>query len=349
MKQAVKWNCPEELKTIYPEVEQLVMPLLKRKAQKVARRNAGITFDDAFQEGRLALMRSLTHYDYNRAQGEIQRYVNKVLDNTFNGLIYRELMRTRMPRAIYLENGEWKSSPRAPASIDDMEYDPAAPDNEEFEFGQSEKRVALMKMKILFRLKNERDREVFRCKTNPPLELWQQIKNDGRDPANPDASDIAKFLGYTKNSIDWSLYKIRQEFTYLSRTQFSDLYGELIGPAMRPRIHMSEETEAADDDFVAEVIAQRGLDSRPNLDSTEQIDHAQVCGVYTRIIDRYPWGCVLTISNNEEVRTIVLEGKFNVLLGEVFSATGGLHEPIPVPWYGHLAKVLHLKTPKKAE
>lgn len=338
------WRCPDEVKAIYPEIESRVMPMIQRKARRVARRNGGIAYDDAVQEGRMALMRALARYDYNRAKGEIERYANTVLDNTYNAMIYKELMKARMPRAVYLDEGQWKSAPRAPISIDGLEHMIPAPEGAETGEEQAEvdRRVTLLKMKMLFRLKSPLDREVFKCKTNPPAELVIMLQNEGRDPTLPDSSDIAKFLGFTKNVVDWSLFKIRQEFTYLSRKKFSDLFDGLIEDEERPMIHMSQETSRQDDDYVRETIAARGLDPRPLVDATQARDYAEKRGVFKRKVERYSWGVVLVVANGHECRTLVIEGKLNVLSGEVFGPTG-LHEPIPVPWYGQLSKKLNTK------
>lgn len=338
------WKLPEEVKALYPEVEARVMPMLQRKARRIARRNAGIGFDDALQEGRMALMRSLCRFDYNRAHGEIERYASKVLDNTYNAMIYRELMQARMPRAIYLDDGgEWKKAPRAPISIDGLEHLIGAPEEDDtYSENQSTQRANVMKMKLINRLKNERDKLVFRCRTNPPLELVQMLKNEGREPGAPDSSDIARYLGCSKNVVDWSLFKIRQEFTYLSRGKFSELFEGYIEAEERPVIHLSSATEREDEDFVRETIAQRGLDTRPDARASRRDDYLEQRGGFTRKLERYPWGAVLIVSNGEECRTMVIEGKFNVLSGEVFGSTG-LHEPVPVPWYGQLAKKLNTR------
>lgn len=342
MNNEMAWKFPEQIKALYPELEALVMPMIRRKAAKVARRNAGIGLEDAIQEGRMALMRAMTQYDYNRAQGEFERYANVVLDNTYNGLIYRELAKARMPRVIANENGEWKTLPRAPLSLDDESYaflaeSIAAPPTPTERDPELEQRVAVMKMRMLNGLKTERDRQVFRCRTNPPLELWRMIENEGGDPTSPEPQQIARHLGLTKNAVDWSLHKIRELFLRLSRESFSDLYGNRVLDKSWAHIHTSPERSENDFEYVRKVIEQRRLDHKPLPDSSSRSDHCQKLGQYVRVIERYAWGVVLFIQNESERRTMVIEGKFNPLVGEAFGANGS-HDRVRVPWYFRMAK-----------
>lgn len=335
------WRCPEQIKQMYPEMEALVMPMIRQKAARFARRNAGVGLEDAIQEGRMALMRAMTQYDYNKAQGEFQRYANTVLDNTYNGLIYRELARARMPRVATQENGKWKEAPRAPLSLNDEAYayiadSVAAPPTEERDHAL-EQRVAVMKIRLLNGLKTERDRQVFRCRTNPPLELWRAIEDAGRDPAAPESADIARHLGLTKNAVDWSLHKIRELFLRLSRENFSDLYGNRVLDKGWAVIHLSPERNANDFNFVRDTIQRRRLCADPLADSSQKSDHHQKLGDFVRIIERYAWGVVLFIQNDFERRTMVIEGRFNPLTGEAFGDNGS-HDRLTVPWYFKMAK-----------
>jgi len=351
------YKCSKAYHDMWPDLERQMLPFIKAKAKKVKRFVHGLDMDDAIQEGRLALLAALIRYDYNK--GEFQRYAGKVLDNTYNDMMYGMLMQSRMPRAVVRDyNGEWVEKAQPPLSMNslmgEMEYESAVLGSpwrrksrrglisktvdpyEGTKNGELEEQAKVFNLKMLNSLTG-RDKDVFECRTNPSVDFLKMVQNIGGNIYEPTNLNIAQYLGVDKNAVDWSLYKIRAVFTKMARNkEFSDLFGEVVESNEWPMIHMS--TKARHDiEFVKKIIRSRRLDPKPMDGYHHEPDFYQQAGEYSRMIERYPWGIVLVVSNLDVCRTLVIEGKFNPNTGEVFGQSGA-RETIPVNWYKKLAK-----------
>lgn len=346
------WRCPEALREMYPDIERRVYPAILHKSRALHRSLPSIGVDDAIQEGRLALLGALLRYDYNKAKGGLVAYASRVLTNAYLGLVYHELAQCRTPFVIVTDaDGNAVKRPLPLLSLDDMlawdgdgwGYEPAASDESPevvCSWAELDAQAKRMKLRLLNTLTGL-DKKVFTARCNPSVELLKMIKNSGGDASKEVPSiAIARYLGVTKNTVDWSLHKIRLLFTKMAKydSEFSELFGEAVAEKGWPVIHISK-APYHDHEFVAEVIERRGLDPRPIPGYAAEPDHFQAAGEWSRMIERYEWGVVLVLGKGKLRRTLVLEGKFNALLGVVYGADGA-REKVPVGWYGDLVKRL---------
>jgi len=336
--------CNNELRENYPIVEKQLLPLIRIKATKL-KRLSGYDFDDALQEGRIALLKAMANYDYNR--GSLERYVSVVLDNTYNAILFERMSASRMPRVVYWEDDGWKQSPSAPVSLDAMmglkklinePADPSFTPEQELENNQLEEVARVFRLKMFNSLKG-RDLDVFVCKVNPPMDLLIMIRNMGDDYERPTNLHIAKYLGTDKNAVDWSLCNIREKFTDLCRQkEFSDLMGDTVRGKGWPMIHTSWANKH-DIEFIQKVVAERNLDPKPLEGCHQHDDYLQKSGDDVRLIERYSWGCIMFLKYRGKCCTLVVEGKLNAMEGLVYGEKGS-REHLPVNWYKNLVKEL---------
>ncbi len=329
---------------IYPHLEARMMPLIKRKAAKLARY---VKLEDAIQEGRLTLLYAMTRFDYNRGAEKLEEFVGTCLDHRFTSLYHHATTQSRMPRmSVRADQEGWVQVKRAPVSLEDVNpsgdpFDPpdhAETPEEELSREELENQAKVFHMKMMGRLKG-RDRDVFMCKTHPTPELLTMIRNMEQDwREGPTNEHVAQFLGLTKNQVDYSLTEIRDQFARLgSGTQFSDLFGDRCkrGWGM---VHVSAEPHH-DVTFIQRVIASRKLDPCPTPGTSRRDDYCQHADGFMRQIERYPWGVVVVLQRGKEWQTLVIEGRFRPSTGEITGANGG-RRSIPVEWYGQLVKAL---------
>lgn len=341
------YKCSAEHRARWPELERTMLPLIKAKARRIRKFTGGIDMDDAIQEGRLALLAALVKYDPNK--GPLDRYVGVCLNNAYNGLMYEMLSVTRMPRAIVRgDSGEWEALPCPPLSLDNLDgtYPDQVTPESECQDLELKTHARVFKLKLLNGLKG-RDRAVFECRTNPPVDFLKMVQNVCGDIYAPTIPHIAQYLGVAKNAVDWSLYKIKAQFTRMARDdEFSELFGDMVESREWPMIHMSK-VRRHDIKFVARIIRERKLDPKPIAGYENELDFHQRAGVFSRMIERYPWGVVLVLRRKTICRTLVIEcDKFNVHFGDAFGAMG-THEIIPVKWYPQLVQALAAR--KRAE
>jgi len=338
------YKCDAETRDAWPEMEAKMLPLIEIKARRIRNwAGVGMDLEDALQEGRLALLSAIASYDYSK--GDLDPYVGVVLDNTYKTILYKMLSQTRMPQAYTYNGEEWVKSPSPPLSLSDMDLDSSEDLSPEVaaSYVQLEEQARIFKLKLLNTLKG-RDKAVFECRTNPPVRFLKKVEEWGGDKSNPTNLHIARYLNVGKNAVDWSLYKIRELFTRQAReTEFSDLFGDVVDTNRWPMICMSKKAKH-DLDFVQHIIKSHDLDPKPFSDYHLRPDHHQESGIYSRIIERYSWGVVLILRRGAVSRTLVIEGKFNVPMGDVFGDCG-THEKIPVKWYSELVRELKRSKP----
>lgn len=350
------YKCPQEYHDRWPELERTMLPLIKAKARRVRKFTGGLDMDDAIQEGRLALLAALSKYDADK--GPLDRYVGVCLNNAYRGMVYEMLTKTRMPRAIVRgDGGEWEERPVPPLSLSGL-MDPDEPGNyaltramidhdmptpEGFtQHEELEAQARIFKLKLLNSLKG-RDKDVFECRTNPPVDFLKMVQNVGGDIHSPTIPHIAQYLDVSKNTVDWSLYKIKASFTRMARgEEFIDLFGDVVESREWPMIRLSKAAKH-DTDFVAQVIQDRQLNPKPVEGYGSRSDFHQRAGMFSRMIERYPWGVVLVLQRKGVWRTLVIEcSKFNANTGDVFGESGA-HELVPVKWYPQMVKALNGK------
>lgn len=364
------FKCGADLRASYPAAEREMLPLIKRKSGKILAWAPYIEFDDAVQEGRLALLRALMNFDSAYPDTTLKKYVSKTLDNCYKDMFYRAVAQMRMPRVPVRDmDGEWRIKSVAPYSLDTpldddddhMRFELAddAPDAEAVLCSSYlDEEARRFKMKLYNALKPF-EQEVFKAKFNPPIALFEMCDNEGIDlemSAKHIADQetdwevevpnhaVAAYLStedtkITKNKIDWSMYKIRDAFSLLVRDMdFSDLFGSVVGSEGWPMVHV-DAAPMFNRDFKQGVLRHRKLDGKP-IEESPDVRKGRDC---SRVVYTYKWGVVMHLIFDGEHRTVVVEGdRVNVNSGGVHSNTRGVQEQLVnyVPWYNKLVKRL---------
>jgi len=343
------YKCSSWEQQIWPSLEAKMLPFIKIKARKIRRFNHGIGYEDAVQEGRMALLAALSRYDFNK--GDLEPYANRVLDNTYKNMMYEMLCESRMPRAIVCaSDGEWERRPMPPLSFGSMVNEDGEPTEAlarcleddgntpeiNAELAELEQHARVFRREMYSRLK-DRDRHVFFCRTNPPVAFLKMVQEAGGDINKPTNLHVAKYLGINKNAVDWSLYKIRELFVAVAReTDFSELFGDAVGNREWPSVFVSNKS-CRDEEFIGDIIRQHQLDPRAWKGDGGQDDLRTADGNYARKIERYDWGAVLVLKYQRAWRTVVAIGRLNEFHGVVHGANNS-HAKIPVKWYSKLVK-----------
>lgn len=349
------FKCSPMLREMYPECEREMMPHMRFKARRLRSVAPYLDEEDAIQEGRLALLSAMIRYDMNKCGGSLKRYAGFVLDNCYRDMFYKVLAQVRMPRGLVRDmDGEWRLTPVAPMSLDEMLEMDREPDGDWMDPEEAACRSALeseaqrFKMKMMNSLKG-RVKAVFECKMHPSTSLLKMCDNMGIELGGGEQGveipnyAIANYLDLTKNQVDWCVHKIKGVFTKLAKdVDFSELFGHLAEGKGWPMIHAKAGC-AHDLDFQRRVIASRKLDPQPKAGWDKEHDHFQKGEGHSRWIERYDWGMVMVLRRTEECVTLVIEGeRINTNTGAVFGSDG-LREDINeyVTWYRDVVK--HLK------
>jgi hypothetical protein len=365
-----EWTCSKELSERYAKYEKSAMPLLKYKARRISTAIPGIDYDDALQEGRLAVLYALNAYDPEKSRtGDPKPFVNSVVTNTYRAMVYEALMQTKVPHVVLTDgDGNTVKSPRFPVSLDAMlsseddnghsrKYEPvddSIGQDVECDAASLRSEVGRFSMRMYNKLGGKEfkdvDLQVFKCMVNPPEPFLRKLYMDGCDFVYRDGDgrlileggfqitnkQIRNYLGITKEKIDWSLFKIRNLFMRLAKfeAEFSDVFDGLLVGKRWPMIHQSDNKQFEDMEFLRKTFQRRGL-------STKQIGDTSVDsnGQYTRIIRHYEWGVTLVACNGEEYATFVIEGRFNQDTSSVYGSTGA-NLYLPLSWYRKMAKEL---------
>lgn len=344
----------EELQIRWRKHEQKILPLIESSAKKFKRKTAGflnIDLEDAIQEGRIALFEKLIKFDADK--GELENFVRVTLNNHYADLIYKTLRQKRMPRKNVYRDGQWEETIAPPLLFGSEEevflgastgiesiLSKVETPAEALERKEVEALVKVFNLKLINKLKG-RDKTVYECLTNPPVELLKMIQNTGGNINEVTHINIARFLGLNRNTVYWSMHRIRTTFTELSRQKdFSQLFANKVNDNSWPMIHVSRKPGSMDIDFVQQVIKERKLDPIPSDNYHLEPDFRQQVETYARQIERYQWGVVLVLRYGRFWRTIVIEGKFNSKTGVVVGSSGA-REKLPVKWYSKLVKKLN--------
>lgn len=238
---------------LYKKVEVMVRPILESNARRFAYQ-LGMTVEEALQEARLALVLALREYDYNSSRGGIYNFVKVVVHRHFLKAWSKRSTQGRRPHlTIEDENGkrkmvpvqrldvDWKLQGKevkrergtifrwgpdvAADFLDLLESPVAAPDATLIEADQ-EDGATKFERALCDRLRTktktyERDRNVLRCKLDPPDGLRMMMLDDlAEEPTIP---LIGLYLGLSKNEVDWALRRIRDAALELIGREFSDL------------------------------------------------------------------------------------------------------------------------------
>lgn len=364
------FRCDGLINEMYLLVEPRMLPLIKIRSRKLSSFTPNIEFEDAVQEGRLALLAAISKFDFNKVNGRLEGYVQRVITNTYHCMLYEALTQSRVPYVWRKDDdGQWIKKPRFPLSLDAMlaaegeneapfepTYEDQSNPDDEIYSEQLAPVARQLNMRMLFKLKGRDEgsweKEVFRCKVHPPAELLSMMKDDGEDVDMDDPTSvcvgnkhIAKYLGINKNMVDWAMHKVKKLFTSLAKydEDFSEIFDDIVNNKGWPMIHYVR-GDNHDEAFQARILKKRKLDTRP-LDKgwPESENAGEECydgtPYWSRLVQNYPWGSKVVLKRGQEYVTMVIEGRLNLITGEVFG-DDGLCENLPISWYGQLARAL---------
>lgn len=364
--------CGKELLEAYSETEKKILPFLKKHSRRVASAIPEIDYEDALQEGRIAIVVALANVDVEKNGGLIAPYIYKVVRNCYYGMVSEAMFKSRVPHVVdFNSDGEKIIRPLFPISLDTMvTYDDGEmtkyeiPDSENIPSRNLEEvsvktELGIFAMKMYNKLTGT-DREIFRCKVHPSSDFLDMLYLDGVDYVHRDDTgklvmdenfeitpdQISKYLGITKNSVGWSLYKIRKLFVDLSRNDktFNETINSLVIDKRWPHLHVSEKSENEDLEFKRNIFKRRCLCTKqrkePDYSESKRLD-ADGKPFYYRMIKWYDWGAVINIKYEKDYYTVIAEGRFNPLTGAVFgSVYKDAQVHIPLKWYRKMAKEL---------
>jgi len=322
---------------LYRDVEREVMPIILGAATSFARR-LGVDKEDAVQEGRLAMLEALGRYDYNLSKGGIFNYVRTVVRQAMYGLLYTATTKSRQPHIVIDDNGEQKTIRSWPALMGDFELSvcESTPDPERAAMdAELTEGLSLLKMRLVNRL-NDFQSKVFSCLSNQDQSFLLYLRNI--QVADEKNAQIAAYLGTGKNHVDWAVHQIKRHFTDLAEKQFSDIVNKAVKEGKWPMFHVSR--RGNDVAFIKKVLSDQALDPRPT--GAPEVKRADIRGVLCmRSIETYHWGAVIHLRFGVKTATVIAEGRFNAVSGEVLTATG-LWKNIKseLPWYAAAQRVL---------
>jgi hypothetical protein len=335
----VRTQIPPEL---YVDVERAVMPIIRGASNRFAKM-AGLDASDAVQEGRLALLEALGKYDYNLSRGGIYNYARSAVHQAMLGVLYKATTLGRLPHLVIEDNGELKTVRSWPALMADFDtaVNESAPDPErEAMDSEMQSRLGELNMRLKGRL-TDFQQNVLACLSNqnPSFALFlRNIQKDEEKAIEEKHTLIAKFFGETKNVVDWAVHHIKKNFTELAEEQFSDIVLDALDKGAWPMFHVSN--DGNDTEFINITIEENDLDPRPS--GPPEVKRVEIKGVVTaRSIENYSWGSIIHLRHGDQVATVIAEGRFNAISGEVLTDTG-LWKSIKdrVPWYPTVQRIL---------
>lgn len=330
--------------SLYRDIEREVMPIIRSAAHSFATK-LGMDREDAVQEGRLALAEALEGYDYNLSKGGIHAYARAAVTNALCGLMYRQTTRGRVPHIVVQEDGVLKTIRSWPVLMGDFEVtaqsDVGDPEATTMDAEMTDM-LREVKMQLLNCL-NDLQTRVFSCLSNQDPGFQIFLRNVGERSGDTQMADenhilIAEYLSgepgmpkMNKNTIDWAVHVIKRHFTRIAETKFSGPIQEAIKEGKWPMFHVS--LRGNDVSFIQDVLKRRHLDRRPlgAPDVARREKDGKLC---VRSVERYKWGSVIMLRFGTETATVIAEGRFNVITGEVLCDTG-FWKSIKdhLPWY----------------
>lgn len=358
------YTCDARVKELYETVEPKVLPMLKRKSHNVSSRIPGIDYEDALQEGKIAVLSALSKYDPAKSTtGGWEPYVGKVISNAYRGMMYEALMKSKVPHVV---NEEGESRPKFPLSLDSLSFDgnssacepltPARQENDAM-WAQVKTDISRFTMKMYNKLEGV-ELPIFKCMVHPKQDFLEMMFLDGvagvrkvgdalaiEEGMQVPSASIRKYLGISKNVLDWAMYKIKYAFMKMAKfdEDFSDVFDGMLDGRRWPQVHVKPRSEN-DIDWKKRVFASRALD-------TAQIGPSEKYSIqpvkpnqpkYSRTVKWYKWGAVVEVRRNRERFLMILEGRFNVNTGAVFGESGARLN-VPMDWYPTLARQINAK------
>jgi hypothetical protein len=365
-------KCGKEINEVYERTLNSVLPFIKRRSRYVSSVIPSIDYDDALQEGRLAVVVALAKCDREKYD-DIKPYVLKIIKNAYKRMVYETLTQTRIPHVNVMdEDGNINKKPVYPISLDVMmeskdgsgvtNYMNSIEDDKNMSpektviNNRMSSELGKFTMKIYNRLSGV-DYEVFKCKVHPPQDFLDMMYMDGVDfvyrtdngelrlieDFTVPVEHISKYLNVNRNAVGWSLYKIRKVFLDMAKNDedFSELFEDLIIDRRWPQI-LWKAASNEDLDFKRMVFKKHALSTIQIKEYDYSVSNRKDSvgdPYYSRLIKWYTWGCTITIKRDDIYYTIVAIGRLNIRTGAVFGDNDSqLH--LPMKWYKSMAKEL---------
>jgi DNA-directed RNA polymerase specialized sigma24 family protein len=231
---------------MYADIEQQVMPLIRRGARRLARRLGGhIHEDDAIQAGRIVLWNALSGYDANACNGDIERYVSRCLRNAYLSMYAKATAKRRMPQVVTRESVGYSSRPLPPIPTSMCEgtwewrltTGPGLDPQVALEYQEADAEVRVNIAEIRDGL-TDKQKFIMDVVIDPPADLMELSVSMGGDPNGPPMQRaIVKWLDplMTKNQVDNCLHMIRRAIiAHTERGQFSDAFAERVRSGWHP-------------------------------------------------------------------------------------------------------------------
>jgi hypothetical protein len=364
-------ECGKEIREVYEQTLNNVLPFIKKRSRYVSNVIPNIDYDDALQEGRLAVVVALAKCNREKYD-DIIPYVVKIIKNAYRRMVYEALTQTKIPHVNVIdEEGNINKKPCHPISLDVMmeskdgnviNYSNGIEDTK----GLSPEQIVInngisselgkFTMKLYNKLSGV-DYDVFKCKVHPPHDFLDMMFMDGVDFVyrtekgelrlaenfSVPVEYISKYLNIDRNAVGWSLYKIRKMFLEMARNDedFSELFEDLIIDRRWPQV-LWKATSNEDLEFKRMIFKKHAL----NTIQIKEYDYSisrRKDGIgnpyYSRLVKWYTWGCTITIKRDRTYYTIVAIGRFNIRTGAVFGSNDSqVH--LPMKWYKSMAKEL---------
>jgi hypothetical protein len=365
-------KCGKEINEVYERTLNSVLPFIKRRSRYVSSVIPSIDYDDALQEGRLAVVVALAKCDREKYD-DIKPYVLKIIKNAYKRMVYETLTQTRIPHVNVMdEDGNINKKPVYPISLDVMmeskdgsgvtNYMNSIEDDKNMSpektviNNRMSSELGKFTMKIYNRLSGV-DYEVFKCKVHPPQDFLDMMYMDGVDfvyrtdngelrlieDFTVPVEHISKYLNVNRNAVGWSLYKIRKVFLDMAKNDedFSELFEDLIIDRRWPQI-LWKAAPNEDLDFKRMVFKKHALSTIQIKEYDYSVSKRKDSvgnPYYSRLIKWYTWGCTITIKRDNIYYTMVAIGRLNIRTGAVFGDNDSqLH--LPMKWYKSMAKEL---------
>jgi hypothetical protein len=365
-------KCGKEINEVYERTLNSVLPFIKRRSRYVSSVIPSIDYDDALQEGRLAVVVALAKCDREKYD-DIKPYVLKIIKNAYKRMVYETLTQTRIPHVNVMdEDGNINKKPVYPISLDVMmeskdgsgvtNYMNSIEDDKNISpektviNNRMSSELGKFTMKIYNRLSGV-DYEVFKCKVHPPQNFLDMMYMDGVDfvyrtdngelrlieDFTVPVEHISKYLNINRNAVGWSLYKIRKVFLDMAKNDedFSELFEDLIIDRRWPQI-LWKAAPNEDLDFKRMVFKKHALSTIQIKEYDYSVSKRKDSvgnPYYSRLIKWYVWGCTITIKRDNIYYTMVAIGRLNIRTGAVFGDNDSqLH--LPMKWYKSMAKEL---------
>jgi len=364
-------ECGKEIREVYEQTLNNVLPFIKKRSRYVSNVIPNIDYDDALQEGRLAVVVALAKCNREKYD-DIIPYVVKIIKNAYRRMVYEALTQTKIPHVNVIdEEGNINKKPCHPISLDVMmeskdgnviNYSNGIEDTK----GLSPEQIVInngisselgkFTMKLYNKLSGV-DYDVFKCKVHPPHDFLDMMFMDGVDFVyrtekgelrlaenfSVPVEYISKYLNIDRNAVGWSLYKIRKMFLDMARNDedFSELFEDLIIDRRWPQV-LWKAASNEDLEFKRMIFKKHAL----NTIQIKEYDYSisiRIDGTgnpyYSRLVKWYTWGCTITIKRDRTYYTIVAIGRFNIRTGAVFGSNDSqVH--LPMKWYKSMAKEL---------